>query len=71
MKPMPIPEKEIYRIRKVAAHEIGYFTTEAWLALVRLFGLHFPFSEIEKIDFLSEIKQAYIKGKQKDEDTEH
>lgn len=57
-----IPDKEIYRIRKMAMHEIGHFDNRAWLALARLLGLHFPFGDLDKIDFLVEVKKNFILG---------
>ena len=66
---MPVPENSMYMIHQSAAHEIGHFNDRAWLALARLFGLHYPFTESERIDFLMEIKKGYIAGKT-NEDTE-
>lgn len=66
-----IPEKEQYRIRRAAAHEIGHFDTRAWLAMARLFGLHYPWTEMERIDFLTTVKKRYYRGTEHSEDTEH
>lgn len=57
-----IPDKEAYRIRDAAKHEIGQFDMRAWLALSRLLGLHYPFSEIDKVDLLAEVKTKFILG---------
>jgi hypothetical protein len=65
-----VPDKEAYKTRDAARHEIGQFDMRAWLALSRFFGFHYPFSEIEKVDLLAEVKTKFILGGSIGEDSE-
>jgi len=51
-------DKEKIKAYHSARHEIGQFDNRAWLALSRLLGDHFPFTETEKIDLLMKVKIA-------------
>lgn len=60
-----MPEKEPineFRIRAAARDEIRHFDNRAWLALSRLTGDHFPFTESDKIDLLAKIKRLHVAG---------
>ena len=56
MQPINKTEKIKARAYDAARHEIGQFDDKAWLALCRLLGGHFPFTETEKIDLLIKVK---------------
>jgi hypothetical protein len=65
-----VPDKEAYKIRDAAKHEVGQFDMRAWMALSRLLGLHYPFSDIEKVDLLTEVKTKFVLGGSIGEDSE-